>query len=164
MVVGHDHSCRVAGDERCTVGGSRNLTVDQSLSTRVRTGDHTLRVESGGSFTEVKGQCKTAVETGNSELWVLTGGHITKAEGPVTIESGRGRLNLLASGPWHGRSKQKATLEAPELTLRAGQKLTLVVGQSSITLDESGIELSAPQLTSSAVGTHTLTGALITIN
>ncbi len=164
VVVGHDHSCRVAGDERCTVGGSRNLTVDKSLYTRVRTGDHTLRVESGGSLTEVKGQCKTAVEAGNSELWVLAGGHITKAEGPVTIESGRGRLNLLASGPWHGRSKQKATLEAPELTLRAGQKLTLAVGQSSITLDESGIEISAPQLTSSAVGTHALTGALITIN
>lgn len=164
VVVGHDHSCQVAGDERCAVGGSRSLTVDKGLLTRVRTGDHTLRVESGGSFTEVKGQCKTAVESGSSELWVLAGGHITKAEGPVTIESGRGRLNLLASGPWHGRSKQQATLEAPELTLRASTKLTLVVGQSSITLDESGIVLSAPQLTSSAVGTHTLTGALITIN
>lgn len=164
VVVGDSHRRQVAGSECCSVGGDRHLTVQRSLCTRVRAGDHTLRVESGSCLTEVKGQCKTTVESGPSELWVLAGGHITKAEGPVTIESGRGRLNLLATGPWHGRSKQKATLEAPELTLRASQKLTLAVGQSTITLDESGIELSAPQITSSAVGTHALTGALITIN
>lgn len=164
IVVGQDHNQKVAADERCTIEGSRYLTVHQNLTTVVQSGDHTLRVKGGSSLTEVKGQYKTAVETGNSELWVLTGGHITKAEGPVTIESGKGRLNLLANGPWHGKSKQKATLEAPEINLRASQKLTLSVGQSSITLDDSGIELLAPQITSSAVGTHSLSGALITIN
>ncbi len=164
VVVGQNHSHRVAAADRCTVAGSRYLTVNQSLSTVVQSGDHTLRVKGGSSVTEIKGQCKTAIESGNSELWVLTGGHITKAEGPVTIESGKGRLNLLARGPWHGKSKQSATLEAPEINVRASQKLTLSVGQSSITLDDSGVEISAPQITSSAIGTHTLSGALITIN
>ena len=164
VVVGHNHHRQVGADERCSVTGSRFVTVNQSLSTVVQSGDHTLRVKGGSCLTEVKGQCKTAVESGNSELWVLTGSHITKAEGPVTIESGKGRLNLLANGPWQGKSNQTATLEAPEIILRAGQKLTLSVGPSSITLDESGIEITGPQITSSAVGTHTLTGALITIN
>lgn len=164
VVVGRDHTRHVAADERCTVDGDRSLTVKGSLRTVVRTGDHNLRVENGSSLTEVKGPCKTAVESGNSELWVLAGGHITKAEGPVTIESGRGRLNLVAAGPWHGKSKQRATLEAPELTLRASRKLTLAVGASTITLDESGIEIAGPQVTSSAIGTHAISGALITIN
>lgn len=164
VLVGRDHNRHVAADERCSVDGNRSVTVKGSLCTVVRTGEHTLRVENGGSLTEVKGSCKTAVESGNSELWVLSGGHITKAEGPVTVESGRGRLNLLAAGPWHGRSKQQALLEAPELTLRASRKLTLAVGPSTITLDESGIELSGPQVTSSAIGTNAISGALITIN
>ena len=164
IVVGHDHNHHVAADERCTVDGDRSLTVKGSLRTVVRTGDHSLRVESGSSLSEIKGSCKTTVESGQSELWVLAGGHITKAEGPVTLASGRGRLNLVAAGPWHGKSKQRATLEAPELSLRASRKLTLAVGSSTITLDESGVAISGPQVTSSAVGTHAISGALITIN
>jgi type VI secretion system secreted protein VgrG len=80
-------------------------------------------------------------------------------------------MKLLAQGPIAGSSKTEMTLDAPsisldanEITLTAAQKITLIVGPSSVTIDQSGVHISGPQVNSSAIGTHNISGALIKLN
>lgn len=178
---GHQEICVANGHSHLQVKQDRNVTVEsgsygvlvksKDSTLTVNTGNHATSVLTGSHFTTVKQQHKTTVIEGNSELWVLTGGHITKAEKTVQLESGTADVKLIAKGPLSGSSESEMTLSAPtialdanEITLSAGQKITLIVGPSSITLDQSGVHISGPQVDSSAIGTHNISGALIKLN
>jgi type VI secretion system secreted protein VgrG len=178
--VGHDASSQVGGDSTTRIGGDSTIRIDAnaiehvagdssakvggSLITVIETGDHELRVGLGGCQTTMHGHSKTEITAGNSELLVLVGSHLTKAAGAVQIESGQDQLALRAHGPLQAHSQQKVELAAPQIVLTAAHKLTLRVGENSITLDESGIDLAGLQISSSAIGTHAISGALVSIN
>lgn len=55
-------------------------------------------------------------------------------------------------------------MSAERILVQAGTELTLVVGNSVIVIKPDGIEVSAPKITSTAVGMHVISGALIKIN
>ncbi len=137
----------------------------------MQTGDHLLAVQAGSSLTSVFGQCRTEVKKGNSELSVHSGGHITQADKTVHVESRSADLQLHAKGPWVGKSEADLRLvaaeikqDANEITLSALRKITLMVGPSSLTIDPSGVSISGPEVSSTALGTQTISGALVRIN
>jgi len=172
-VVQGDQSLKLTdGEQRIVVEKQGSaLTVKRDRRVTVQNGDHHLTVEKGKHLTQVHGQCKTEVKKGNSELWVLQGGHLTKAEKTVRVESAAAELQLVSKGPWQAKSEAAIHLQAPEIkqeaneiTISAGQKITLIVGPSTLTIDASGISISGPQLSSTAAGTHTISGALVQIN
>ena len=55
-------------------------------------------------------------------------------------------------------------LGARKIVLTGGEEITLQVGASAITLNAQGITSSAPKITTTAVGIHEISGALIKIN
>jgi type VI secretion system secreted protein VgrG len=55
-------------------------------------------------------------------------------------------------------------VQGKTITLTAADALTLQVGQSAITLRADGITVSAPKISSAAIGMHEISGALIKIN
>lgn len=59
---------------------------------------------------------------------------------------------------------QAVDVQGKTITLTAADTLTLQVGQSAITLRADGITVSAPKITSTAIGMHEISGALIKLN
>ena len=58
----------------------------------------------------------------------------------------------------------EASIDAPEIKITARSKISLTVGNSSISIAPDGITLSGPKITSTAVGMHEISGALIKLN
>lgn len=149
-----------------------NLTVKRHHTVVVQTGHSTLTVGLGNHTTNVDvGHHVVHVKTGHSGVFVDTGAHTTKAKKTVVVQSTDSGLELLGKGSVHGKSESDITLEAPlidlkanEITLSAVQKITLIVGPSSVTVEPSGVTISGPQVNSSAIGTHSISGALIKLN
>lgn len=166
----------VKQDRNVTVqSGSHNVEVQTGDSNHaVNTGNHNVMVLTGSSTLTVNtgdhttgvllGNHAVVVTTGNSSLDVLAGSHTTFANQTVSVSSGTADLQLIAATDWNGHGGATATLTAPEIHILGLQKLVLGVGPSSITIEPSGISITGPQVTSSAVGVHTISGALIKIN
>ncbi len=181
----------VKGHSRLTVKQDRTVTVQNghhsvevqtgNSSHTVNTGHHSVLVRTGdSSLTVNSGSHKTSVLTGSHVVHVATGGsgvivdsgaHTTKCKQTLVLQSDGAGVELLGQGTIHGKSDSDVQLEAPEIvlsgaeiTISAGQKITLIVGPSSITLDQSGVSISGPQVNSSAIGTHNISGALIKLN
>jgi len=53
---------------------------------------------------------------------------------------------------------------ANKIVITAGEEITLQVGGSAITIKADGITVSGPKITSTAIGMHEISGALIKIN
>jgi type VI secretion system secreted protein VgrG len=73
-------------------------------------------------------------------------------------------VNIGAPSGVHVNGGTAATVSAERILVQAGTELTLVVGNSVIVIKPDGIEVSAPKITSTAVGMHVISGALIKIN
>lgn len=122
-------------------------------------------MNTGNHSTDVlTGHHAVTVNAGNSGISVLTGTHSTSALQTVSIASEAADLNLFAAVNWSGHGDVAATLTAPEIQILATKKIVIGVGPSSITIEPSGISITGPQVTSSAIGVHTISGALIKIN
>ncbi len=169
-------SLTVKQDRNVTVqSGSHNVVVKTADSNHtVNTGHHNILVLTGNSRLMVKtgnhessimtGNHTVTVNTGNSAINVLTGTHTTSAKDSVSISSETANLEVTAAKAWSGHGGVSATLTAPEIQILGLQKIVLGVGPSSITIEPSGISITGPQVTSSAVGVHSISGALIKIN
>ncbi|WAS96426.1 type VI secretion system Vgr family protein [Nannocystis punicea] len=55
-------------------------------------------------------------------------------------------------------------VQGKKIVLTGAEEITLQVGSSSITIKADGVTVSGPKITSSAIGMHTISGALIKIN
>jgi type VI secretion system secreted protein VgrG len=169
-------SLTVKQDRNVTVqSGSHNVTVQTGDSNHtVDTGHHNILVLTGNSTLTVNtgshassiltGDHTVTVDTGNSTVNVLTGKHTTSAQNSVSISSEAADLQLTAATAWSGHGGVSATLTSPEIQILGLKKIVLGVGPSSITIEPSGISITGPQITSSAIGVHTISGALIKIN
>ena len=182
-----------SGDHTATIqSGSSSLTVKQDRNVTVQSGSHNVTVQTGDSNHSVNtghhnvlvctgnsthtvntgnhstdvltGHHAVTVNAGNSGISVLTGTHSTSALQTVSIASEAADLNLFAAVNWSGHGDVAATLTAPEIQILATKKIVIGVGPSSITIEPSGISITGPQVTSSAIGVHTISGALIKIN
>lgn len=146
-------------------GDSNHIVRSGHHTVEVDTGHSTLLVKTGNHTTEVQsGHHTVQVQAGNSGVWVKTGSHAISARKSLTLASVAADLSLSAATLCSASAGQALSLAAPEISLVATRRIMLGVGKSSIIVDETGITISGPQLSSHAVGTQTLTGALIKLN
>ncbi len=143
VTVKQNETVAIQNNQTITVTQDRSLTVSNGNSTfDVGTGNHTVTID--------KGNQSVTISKGNSTFEVSTGSHTE------TIDKGNYTINVTAG----------------QMSVTAGQSLTLTVGQSSISLGPAGITISAPQinLTAQTMGKFdggamlTLKGGLAKIN
>jgi type VI secretion system secreted protein VgrG len=111
-------------------------------------GDQTIDIYNNRTVTLDQGNDKLQVKTGNRETLVDKGNDThTVGEGnrEVTISQGDDTLTI-------STGDMTIKIEAGEGTIEAATKLTLKVGESSITIEPSKIELSSVDITLSATG------------
>lgn len=105
-------------------------------------GDDRLHVQDGNQKIEIKKNRDTTINQGNDKLLIEQGNQT------VTISQGN----------------QTTEVTAGKILIKAGQEIKLQVGSSTITIDNSGITIKAPQITQKADATmETSAGAIMTI-
>ncbi|WP_434421746.1 type VI secretion system Vgr family protein [Nannocystis pusilla] len=82
----------------------------------------------------------------------------------VTMSSKTTKVEISAPNEVCVTSSQLVDISGGTIRLSALEKIVLSVGATSISLDPAGVTISAPRITSAAVGIHEITGALIKIN
>ena len=160
-LVLHDHTAKVTNDERISVGGNRVDTIAKNL---------TLRVDGDGS-TVVKGN-RTSAVTGDEDARV-SGARITRVEGrdELTVQGVAQQTHAddrtvrvlgcdttivgtaAKKRSWTTHAEGSASLSGVDrLELSSDTELTLKVGDSSIRITKSGVEISAASVTTTGAG------------
>lgn len=171
----------VTGDSTLDVSiGKHTTTCAQDLLLESRTQSTTLKssaalhLESANSSVDIKAFHDVDI-TARSGTMCLTGYR------DLTLGSNEGRTTLLTkddfkatstTGAIHMQASKGATihctdelhLEGEKIVLNAATSIELRVGNSTIEITPSGININAPAITSAAVGHHVLTGAMIRLN
>ncbi len=181
--VGHDRSVTTENDETITISkGKRVRTVktgtdEVKVETATRTvtvkGDSTLNVTSGGRLVKVDTKGYTlavknghtiTVSTGGSSTTVSGGDHsITIGAGSSTISASNG-LTLTTPKNLTAIGNVKASVSGDKVSITGKTEVTIGVGSSSITLNAQGVSIGGAKISSTAVGVHEISGALIKIN
>lgn len=140
-------------------GDSNHIVRRGHHSIEVDTGHSTLLVKTGNHTTEVQsGHHTVQVQAGNSGVWIKSGSHATSARKSLTLASVTADLSLSAATLCSASAGQALSLAAPEISVVATRRIVLGVGKSTIVVDETGVTISGPQISSPAVGTQTITG------
>ena len=121
--VGHDRKVTVkSNDARIISEGNDDLTVEKGNHTvSVAKGHATVNVDTGNHVLNIKkGNRQAAIDTGNDEVVLKTGNQtVTAKVGNITTKAAAGKV-----------------------TIEALQGIELKVGQSKITIDQSGITIT----------------------
>jgi type VI secretion system secreted protein VgrG len=177
----------VDGDETLTVHSARTTTIHTGDTLTVDTGNHAVTVSAGNDTLTVTGN-KTDHITANYTVTadaqfqvtqgsitlniqdlvdLTTGGKkVTATNGPSTITMDGGKITLNAA------SEVAITCGAASISLKSDGTVAIQgakevgagSGASAIKVDPSGVTSSGPKITSSAIGVHEISGALIKIN
>ncbi|PCC70454.1 type VI secretion system secreted protein VgrG [Nannocystis exedens] len=171
------------------VTGKSTTTVHDGRSVVVERGDDSLKVYRGGHSTTAEldvtmtsrdgrmllnsrermalaskeSQLSLIGET-QAELIAWTAALTLRGHTDVALSSQTTRVEVSAPNEVCVTSPQVVDISGGTIRLAALEKLVLSVGATSITLDPAGVTVSAPRITSAAVGIHEITGALIKIN
>ncbi|ATB42604.1 hypothetical protein CYFUS_008083 [Cystobacter fuscus] len=169
----------ISGERKETVTGKETITIQNERVTSITQNDQ-LSVSADKS-TQVTGSYNIAVGpnfvvTQGGTTLALSEGHADlKAEKSLRTHNPSGILELAESGGVV-RLVANTTLElvcgaasivldkSGTITISGAQAVELGVQQSTVKLEPPGVNVSGPQITSSAIGIHEITGALIKIN
>lgn len=175
--VGHNRSKTVGNDEYIDIVGDR--------VTEIHEGHELFTVEKGSRLVAVHGEGGDVhyVTKGNREAYVAQdnytfvekGSHrvyVKEGDASYVVKTGNHSVTVAANsdhtaeGTLKSHSEGEMTVSsAKKITITAKDEIVLVVGSSSITISkDKGIILSSPKVSSNAVGTHEITGALVKIN
>ncbi len=138
-----DYEQIVQNNATITVGtptkekGDMTLTVHRNLTETLETGDHTFDVKTGSQVITIETD-KTETIKGKSTQTItgdmvetIKSGNFTR-----TVEKGHEKTTLKV-----GNHTLKA--DAGQITIEAQQSITLKVGQSSIVIDQMGVQIKA---------------------
>lgn len=167
--IKNNHSTSVGATQTVSVKGDQKITVEKER------------------WDEVKGYHNFHV-IGNQEITVDgDGGAGFAAVGPYTVSSSK-KVEVFVNNTAITEDDSNITLDAPtKITLHVGgstievtgdgvsvtaskvmiagkQEVKLQVGNSSITVDAQGVTTSGPKISTTAIGMHEISGALIKIN
>ncbi len=187
--VGHDRTEIIGNDETITIKGDRTEIVgagkeggDEKITIkgdRTELVEHDEKITINGDRVETVGAGEGGDEkvtiTGNKSEFVGTGGkgdRIRFVKNNETIDVGN-KLSITA-GDEISLSVGKSllvmkkdgtiTLSGTDISITATKKTEMGVGSQNTTHDTKQIESTGAQITSAAIGTHNITGALIKIN
>jgi type VI secretion system secreted protein VgrG len=58
----------------------------------------------------------------------------------------------------------EVSISSKKISISASEEIVIGVGPSSIKIDPTGVSTGGPKITSTAVGVHEISGALVKIN
>nr|WP_306465636.1 type VI secretion system tip protein TssI/VgrG [Corallococcus exiguus] len=138
---------KVGGDKTDHITGKYAMTGDNEV--KLNQGDVSITLNRGGANVEGSGQ---KVSLHNSS------GQMVFDAGKVELTCTGQELSLVC-GAASIKLKSDGTVE-----INGGKEVGIGAQQSTVKLEAAGATISAPKLTSSAIGIHEITGALIKIN
>ena len=148
----HDRTDSVVNNEIITIGVNRTELVGSNEVVTIGA-SRTVTVGAGDVLT-VGGV--RAVTVGGGEVIAVGGALAVTAGNEATVTVGVSGLTMKKDG--------SIEVSGKKIQVSATEKIMIGVGASMITISTSGIEISGPQVGISAVGTATLSGALVKIN
>ena len=137
--------------------GKQVITIEKDDQiTTLNQGNQGVTLEGGNQVVDITGDASLAVTGGSRTVGVDGGDYTAKASANV---------GLKADAAFSAEGTSSATVHSPgTVTISSDSQVVIQVGGSSITVTPGGIEVSAPTITSSASGPHSITGAIVKIN
>jgi type VI secretion system secreted protein VgrG len=175
----------VTGQEKLILHGGRDTTIN-TLEKLLVTGNREETINGNDKLTVTGDRTDSVTQhyvmTGHQELKAVQGEVSITLKDSITVEGASKKIKL-------HNSSGTVELDGGKIEVTAAQELSLVCGaasiklksdgtieinggkevslgaqQSTLKLEAAGGTLSAPKLTSSAIGVHEITGALIKLN
>jgi type VI secretion system secreted protein VgrG len=180
-----------AKKEKITIHAQYDMgtTIEHDESHTVKTGDRTIKVETGKHTETVKGDTKITIQTGKYEHAVATGTADYMVKGALTeycdttqtttvknkimimstaadIEMDGATQIKLISGSSSIVMKSDGTIQisGTEITISGTAKVQMGVGNQTVTSDTAQVAVAGAAIASSATGKHEITGAVVKIN
>ena len=123
-----------AGKEKITIHGQHDLntTIEHDETHIIKTGDRTIKVETGKHTETVKGDTKITIESGKYEHSVATGTADYNVKGALTEYCDSTQTTTV---------KDKITIKSntADIEVNAATKIRLITGASSIEMTSDGI-------------------------
>ena len=181
--VGHDRKVTTENDETITITkgkrvrtvkvgtdevkvetAKRTVTVKSDSTLNVTSGARLVKVDTKGYTLDVKNGHTIKVATGGSATTVSAGDHtVTISAGSSTISASKG-LTLTTPKTLTAIGNVEAKVSGDKVSITGKTEVTIGVGNSSITLNAQGVSIGGAKISSTAVGVHEISGALIKIN
>jgi type VI secretion system secreted protein VgrG len=181
-----------AGKEKITIHGQHDLntTIEHDETHIIKTGDRTIKVETGKHTETVKGDTKITIESGKYEHSVATGtadynvkGALTEycdttqattVKNKITIKSNEADIEVNAATKIRlitGASSIEMTsdgiikISANEINIEGHEKVSTGTGHQNVTSDKSQLVLSGYSICSGSDQTnHEIKGSIVKIN
>ncbi|TCT02470.1 type VI secretion system Vgr family protein [Aquabacter spiritensis] len=156
-----DFTREVVNDDTLTVQHDQTITVKNNRTETVQEGNESVTISKGNrSVTISEGNESLTVTKGNQSVTVSQGNQTTtvsKGNSSTTVSSGNYTLDL-------GSGNATLKCDGGSITLQAAQTITLKVGGNSITINQSGITLSATQISLSGSAKVQVSGPMVNIS
>ncbi len=141
-----DMNREVEHDDSLKVGNNQTLTIQQDRTETVSQGNEKVTIQQGTRTHTVYGNESLTVQSGNRAVDVQQGNDdhkIDMGNRSATISMGNDSLTI-------SMGNQTTTVSLGSISTSAMQSITLSVLGSSITIDPTGVTISAPMVTISA--------------
>jgi len=178
LTVGHDRTKTVSNDEINTIEHDRTTTVVHNETTTVEN-DRVETIHNNDTKTVKSGLCKVEVNEGDHQLLTTLGEQKIDANKRVYIhsnnlielETGDSKITMEKNGSITITCK-KMTIAADELCTLSADTFSATgyleakvnTGTQVVKTNALGVETSGASITSAAVGTHIVNGAIVKIN
>ena len=170
--VGHDRSLYVGHDKSEKVKNNKKIDVVEGTHTETIKGDTTVTITDGHYVHRVvKGSETHHVEEMVTETFNDSQKTTVKKDIKITANTGKICITAATEIELHvGNSllimKKDGTikLSGKDVSITGTKKTEMGVGSQSTTHDNKSIQSSGAEITSAAIGTHNLTGAIVKIN
>ena len=161
--VEHDDTQTIHNNRTITVDGTHTETIDKATSITIKTGPYSLDVQNNTHTHHVKAAVTenydaTQDTTVASTIQIKsTGSHIyIEAANHIELHTGDSNMIMKKDG--------SIRIDGKNIEIIGTTEIKLGVGTQTITLNNQGIEAAGAKITSSAVGVHEISGALIKLN
>ena len=155
-------------DYNKVVLNNETVNITQDTTTTVKQGNRSVTISQGNnSFTISQGNNTFTVSQGTNSVTIQKDNSLTVNQGnnSVTVSAGNDSLTV-------SQGNHSITVSAGTSTINAGKSITLQVGSNTVTIDTTGVSISASkfsvsttgEVSMSAAGNMTLQGAMISIN
>ena len=150
---------------------SINLRAETTTLTGTAKGDVTIASDEGSLTASALGSVSITSESAaltasaSDYVWIESTGSTLGIQSAGQATLGSGELIVLdAPSGVFVQGGTTANVSASKVLINAAEEITLQVGASALTINSQGVTVSGPKITSTAIGLHEISGALIKIN
>jgi type VI secretion system secreted protein VgrG len=157
--VGSNHTENIGADMKIEIGANLTEKVAASYSEEVGT---TLDVKVGTAMTLTVGAALVE-SVGASNSLSISDGRETTVGQDDTLEAGQ-KITIKAGDKIIALGTNEVQISGAKITISATQEIVIGVGPSSVSIKPDGVTIGGPKISSTAVGVHEISGALVKIN